>query len=116
MERRIKESIVVNQKTMLIIRIAAAVILLCLTAVLIQKDNIMAAENPDSVPAGDYYEGDIAVINSIIEENGLEEFEKDDLLGWETSGMVVWNQESPKRIVSLQIKKICWRANWMSAV
>ena len=51
---------------------------------------------------GDYHPDDVAVINSIIENNGLY-WTPDDLTDWDG---VLWNDASPKRIVSLRLSNL----------
>ena len=50
----------------------------------------------------DYHAGDIAVINSIIDNNDFG-FDKDDPDSWAEYGYVVWDESSPKRIVGLYL-------------
>ncbi|WP_308589307.1 leucine-rich repeat domain-containing protein, partial [uncultured Oscillibacter sp.] len=56
-----------------------------------------ADENTDG-----YADGDVAAINAMITNNSLSATQ-DDPAGWKTSGIVTWNEESPKRITQLSL-------------
>ena len=62
---------------------------------------VFAAANPDVNNDG-YHDGDVAVINAIIENNDLSAA-KDDPAGWETDDLVRWDSSTPKRITHVRI-------------
>lgn len=59
-------------------------------------------DNPDDVNNDGYHDGDVAVINAIIENNDLSAA-KDDPAGWETDDLVRWDSSTPKRITHVRI-------------
>ncbi|MCH1950711.1 leucine-rich repeat domain-containing protein [Enterocloster sp. OA13] len=63
---------------------------------------VFAAANPDDVNNDGYHDGDVAVINGIIENNDLSAT-KDDPAGWETDDLVRWDSSTPKRITYVDI-------------
>ena len=63
---------------------------------------VFAAANPDDVNNDGYHDGDVAVINGIIENNGLSAA-KDDPEGWKTDNLVRWDSSTPKRITYVNI-------------
>lgn len=58
--------------------------------------------NSDDVNNDGYHDGDVAVINGIIENNDLSAT-KDDPAGWETDDLVRWDSSIPKRITHVRI-------------
>ena len=69
------------------------------------KDGTITATaytDPNDTNNDGYHDGDVAVINAIIENNGLSA-DKDDPAGWGTSDIVTWNSEAPKRIIELSL-------------
>lgn len=59
-------------------------------------------DNPDDVNNDGYHDGDVAVINGIIENNDLTAA-KDDPEGWKTDNLVRWDSSTPKRITYVDI-------------
>ena len=49
-----------------------------------------------------YHDGDVAVINAIIDTNGLR-WEKNDITGWNNTSSITWNDATPKRIRQLNL-------------
>lgn len=58
--------------------------------------------DPDDTDGDGYYDGDVAVINALIADNGLRAT-ADDPEGWAAANLVVWDEGEIKRITELHL-------------
>lgn len=83
-----------------------ALLIVCILSVVLSA-TVWAAEETDQNGDG-YHDGDVAVINAIIENNGLD-WTKDDPASWPAEPNMIglqWSDESVKRVTELLICRL----------